>query len=316
MSSFDLQIRRDIESNWTGVVLSEGEIGYDTTNKIFKIGDGSTAWESINRVYTTLIKNTESNLTSITPLPGQITYSTDTIKIKIGDGTTTWENLPTFTDQSTIKSDIVPDTSGIVKSDGSELSVATSNTDYLDPASPVLSGDLDANSNKIINLIDPVNDTDAANKLYVDNKLKGLLWQKSVIDTLNLIADLPASPNDKDRYLVTEDCNIREYSASTTSWSIIPTQDGSAVWDEANDQIMVRTQDSPDGCWINIGHVTIPNHNGLSGLEGDGPEYIHLTNEQYTQLTNAINASDGLLVVNSNVINSTLTIDCGSAIRS
>lgn len=44
-----IQHRRDTESNWTSVnpVLLEGEIGYDTTNKKFKIGDGVTAWADL-----------------------------------------------------------------------------------------------------------------------------------------------------------------------------------------------------------------------------------------------------------------------------
>jgi len=45
-----LKVRRDTAANWTSVnpVLAEGEIGHDTTNSRFKIGDGSTAWSSLN----------------------------------------------------------------------------------------------------------------------------------------------------------------------------------------------------------------------------------------------------------------------------
>lgn len=46
--------------------------------------------------------------------------------------------------------------------------------------SVVMTGDLDLNSNKIINLADPVADSDAATKLYVDNKARGLDWKDSV----------------------------------------------------------------------------------------------------------------------------------------
>lgn len=44
-----LQFRRDTAANWesTNPVLSQGELGLDLTNERFKIGDGVTAWNSI-----------------------------------------------------------------------------------------------------------------------------------------------------------------------------------------------------------------------------------------------------------------------------
>lgn len=44
-----LQIRHDTSANWVQVnpILMSGEIGYDTTAKQFKIGDGTTAWNSL-----------------------------------------------------------------------------------------------------------------------------------------------------------------------------------------------------------------------------------------------------------------------------
>ena len=46
-----IQIRRDTEANWTSVnpTLALGEWGYDTTNKVCKIGDGSTAWNDLSQ---------------------------------------------------------------------------------------------------------------------------------------------------------------------------------------------------------------------------------------------------------------------------
>jgi hypothetical protein len=45
-----IQIRRDTEANWssTNPTLSDGEISFDTTNKRIKIGNGSTAWNSLD----------------------------------------------------------------------------------------------------------------------------------------------------------------------------------------------------------------------------------------------------------------------------
>ena len=44
-----VQFRRDTAANWSSnnPVLSAGEFGLDTTNQRFKIGDGVTAWNSI-----------------------------------------------------------------------------------------------------------------------------------------------------------------------------------------------------------------------------------------------------------------------------
>ena len=45
-----IQIRRDTTSNWSSAnpVLSSGELGINLTTGQFKIGDGSTAWNSLN----------------------------------------------------------------------------------------------------------------------------------------------------------------------------------------------------------------------------------------------------------------------------
>lgn len=42
--------RSDTSDNWSksNRVLEEGEFGYDTTNKKFKIGDGQTAWNDLS----------------------------------------------------------------------------------------------------------------------------------------------------------------------------------------------------------------------------------------------------------------------------
>lgn len=47
--SVKIQFRRDTAANWTSAnpVLSEGEFGYETNTKKYKIGDGTTAWNSL-----------------------------------------------------------------------------------------------------------------------------------------------------------------------------------------------------------------------------------------------------------------------------
>ena len=46
--------RRDSASNWSSAnpVLEAGEFGYDTTNKVVKIGDGSTRWNALQAITT------------------------------------------------------------------------------------------------------------------------------------------------------------------------------------------------------------------------------------------------------------------------
>lgn len=55
LSGTRIQLRRDTASNWSAKnpVLLTGEAGYDTTNKILKIGTGSTAWNSLPAAHPT-----------------------------------------------------------------------------------------------------------------------------------------------------------------------------------------------------------------------------------------------------------------------
>jgi hypothetical protein len=45
-----IQLRRGSAATWTSAnpVLAEGEIGVETDTDLFKIGDGSTAWNSLS----------------------------------------------------------------------------------------------------------------------------------------------------------------------------------------------------------------------------------------------------------------------------
>jgi hypothetical protein len=62
-----IQIRRGTTSQWstTNPILASGEIGYDTTLKQAKVGDGATAWNSLG--FTT---NTVINTTGTVPTTG------------------------------------------------------------------------------------------------------------------------------------------------------------------------------------------------------------------------------------------------------
>lgn len=47
-----IQIRKGSATDWSNSnpILASGEPGYDTTNKILKIGDGSSTWNSLSAV--------------------------------------------------------------------------------------------------------------------------------------------------------------------------------------------------------------------------------------------------------------------------
>lgn len=49
-----IQFRRDTAANWTSTnpTLANGELGYETNTKKFKIGDGTTAWTSLAYITT------------------------------------------------------------------------------------------------------------------------------------------------------------------------------------------------------------------------------------------------------------------------
>ena len=49
MANIQLQFRRDLAATWTAnnPTLAQGELGLETDTKQFKIGDGTTAWNSL-----------------------------------------------------------------------------------------------------------------------------------------------------------------------------------------------------------------------------------------------------------------------------
>jgi hypothetical protein len=69
-----LRVRKGNSSSWSGVILSSGEFGYDTTLHELKVGDGTTAWGSLATIgagssSTDLNALTDATITS--PTTGQ-----------------------------------------------------------------------------------------------------------------------------------------------------------------------------------------------------------------------------------------------------
>lgn len=65
-------VRRGTESEWKSVnpTLASGEIAADLTNKKFKVGDGSRAWNALDYYYGTLEKTIESVVKVLTGSTG------------------------------------------------------------------------------------------------------------------------------------------------------------------------------------------------------------------------------------------------------
>ena len=59
-----LQIRRGTAAQWTAAntVLAAGELGYETDTGFFKVGDGVTAWNSLD----TLIEGSTADISVTT----------------------------------------------------------------------------------------------------------------------------------------------------------------------------------------------------------------------------------------------------------
>lgn len=68
-----IQLRRGTAASWTTQVLSQGEIGFETDTGLFKIGDGTTAWNSLT--YAAVKNITNGNGISITPVSGTYVIS-------------------------------------------------------------------------------------------------------------------------------------------------------------------------------------------------------------------------------------------------
>jgi len=62
-----IQFRRDTAANWetNNTILSEGELGLDTTNERFKIGNGTDGWNALDNAQYTNKAETFSTTTTL-----------------------------------------------------------------------------------------------------------------------------------------------------------------------------------------------------------------------------------------------------------
>lgn len=153
-----------------------------------------------------------------------------------------------------------------------------------------LSGDINYNSNKGINVATPVNGGDIANKDYADGIALGIEWKEAVIAIENTP---PGSPTTGDRYIVgvgtgawdTEDNNIAEWNGS--SWDFTVAVTNFAVW--VTDEDVLRVYNGT--AWVKFGSTST--HNNLTGIQGgSASERYHLSEASFDK-TNAF-LDDGI----------------------
>ncbi len=81
-----IQLRRDTAANFASVnpTLAQGEVGFETDTGIFRIGDGSTAWNSLTLLYVAM--SSSAGAPSGTPPDGRLHIDTanDRLYVRIG----------------------------------------------------------------------------------------------------------------------------------------------------------------------------------------------------------------------------------------
>lgn len=97
-----LQFRRDTAANWesNNTILSEGELGLDTTNERFKIGDGVNGWNEIDNAQYTNKAETFLATTTLAGSEGTTDWTEET--------SGTWEG--TFVVTKTVQGILTTDT--------------------------------------------------------------------------------------------------------------------------------------------------------------------------------------------------------------
>ena len=120
-----------------------------------------------------------------TPVTGQVYYNTGDNKVYVYNGST-WDDITS----GGLTQEQVEDYVGAMTTGNTETGITVTYqdgdgtldfvVDSLDSL-PVPVGNLDLNSNKIINVSTPTASTDAANKSYVDGVANGLSWKNAVV---------------------------------------------------------------------------------------------------------------------------------------
>lgn len=141
-----IQLRRGLDSNLSNIILEPGQLGWAEDTHTLKVGDGSTEY---------------SNLTSLSPLPSYLTNTgidgtgIDSFSIKLGESSSVFEGKLYLHDDTIESSAFGGGSISSIHLMGDPIYVGL----YEDglPAT-------------IKNVSTPIDNTDAANKSYVDSR--------------------------------------------------------------------------------------------------------------------------------------------------
>jgi len=168
-----------------------------------------------------------------------------------------------------------------------------------------LQGDMNANSNKITNLADPVSDSDAATKLYVDNAVEGLDVKGSVKVATTVNITLSGTQTIDDIAVVADDRVLVKDQSTASENGIYVVAAG--AWSRSDD---ADTFDKHAGAFFFVEEGTTNADNGFVGTVDTGGT-LDTTDITFVQFSGAgqITAGTGL-TKSGNTIN-VVTADSG-----
>lgn len=258
-----IQVRRDTAANWTAnnPVLSSGEIGFVTDENKMKLGNGSTAWNSLS-----YLQGAESGVTSLVGTANEVEVSASsgavTISLPSTINANTTGTAASLTTARTIA--LSGDISGSASFDGSAsvnittaiqpnsvvlgtdttgdyvatisgttnqitVSASSGNSTLSFPAAVTFPGTVTLNGN-------PLNALEAATKQYVDAIAEGLHIHASVSTATSASIDLSSPSASVDGVALTNNMRVLVKNQSNTA------QNGIYVYNSAS-AILVRASD-------------------------------------------------------------------------
>jgi hypothetical protein len=294
MATTKILLRRDSSSAWStnNTVLSIGEIGYDTVLKKFKIGDGSTPWNSLG--FAAIPESRIGAAGGIAPLDGEAKIPAQYLPSYVDD-VVEYANLASFPAVGeTGKIYVDLDTNKTYRWSGTvyiEISASAPAATFESITGLTVSQDQDGFLlgviDNILGWIDPANLTtggSGSSSIIISSTLPdplsvnpGDLWWNSTNGDLFLRYDDgdPLDPSEENGVRV-QWVGINKDLARIASGEFPPTNavDGNLWWNSFNGRLYVYHNDGDSGQWIDINNPPTLNRSvnlPTTGWTGAGP---------------------------------------------